>query len=66
MKAIICVLLVLVTLSVAQPVAAIGGMCAAASFFNYQSEFFNNLCWIEMELSLGQDPPDQGDYSYVP
>ena len=62
MRTMICLLLVLVTLSVAQPVAAIGGMCAAASFFNYQSDVFNTLCWIELEMSCGDEPPALRDY----
>ena len=61
MRAIICLLMVLVTLSVAQPALAIEGMCAAASFFGYRSDFFNSLCWIELELSCAQEPPDNFD-----
>jgi hypothetical protein len=64
MKTVICLLLLLVTLLFAQPAAAISGMCAAASFFNYQSEFFNTLCWIEIELNAGDEPPDQRSYPY--
>jgi len=64
MRTVICLVLVFCALHIAQPAAAISGMCAAASFFNYQSEFFNTLCWIEIELSGGEEPPDQGSYGY--
>jgi hypothetical protein len=66
MRALVCVLLVFCALHVAQPAVAVGGMCATASFFNYQNEFFNSLCWIELELSCGQDPPPESSYPYVP
>jgi len=57
MKTVICLLLLVVTLLSAQPAAAISGMCAAASFFN-------TLCWIEIELNAGDEPPDQRSYPY--
>ncbi len=63
MKRALLFFVVVAGIGLARPAHGIKGMCAAASFFNYQVELFNDLCWVELEMT-GEEPPDQRDYPY--
>jgi hypothetical protein len=63
MRRTLMVLSLLCGIALARPADAIQGMCAAAAFFNYQSELLNHLCFVELSLNSG-DIPELGDPGY--